>query len=149
MSKIILLVEDNPSDEKLTLRGFRNCGIANDVIVARDGAEALDYLHGTGKYAGRDVSQLPALVLLDLSLPRISGLEVLQRIRADERTKLVRVVMLTGSKEQEDVLRSYSFGASAYVRKPVDFTEFAEAAKALGLFWLLMNEVPPAPRGAP
>jgi two-component system response regulator len=149
MSKVILLVEDNPTDEKLTLRGFKKCGVANEVVVARDGAEALDYLHGTGKHAGRDTSQLPAVVLLDLALPRIGGLDVLQRIRADERTKLLRVVILTGSKEQEDILRSYTFGASAYVRKPVDFSEFAEAARALGLFWLLMNEEPPAPRSAP
>jgi two-component system response regulator len=148
MSKVILLVEDNPSDEKLTLRGFRNAGIANEIVVARDGAEALDYLHGTGKYAGRDATLVPALVLLDLALPRIGGLEVLERLRADERTRLVRVVMLTGSKEQEDVLRSYALGASAYVRKPVDFTEFAEAAKSLGLFWLLVNEAPPPPRSA-
>jgi CheY-like chemotaxis protein len=147
MNKVILLVEDNPTDEKLTLRGFKKSGIANEVVVARDGAEALDYLFGTGPYAGRDVGVLPALVLLDLALPRIGGLDVLRRIRADERTKLLRVVMLSGSKEEEDVIRSYTFGASAYVRKPVDFTEFAEAAKALGMFWLLMNEPPPAPRG--
>jgi two-component system response regulator len=149
MSKVILLVEDNPTDEKLTLRGFRKSGIASEIVVARDGAEALDYLFATGSHAGREASALPALVLLDLNLPRIGGLDVLRRVRADPRTALLSVVVLTSSKEEEDVLRSYSLGANAYVRKPVDFTEFTEAARTLGLFWLLLNESPPALRGAP
>jgi two-component system response regulator len=145
MTKVILLVEDNSSDEKLTLLAFKKCGIANDVVVARDGVEALDYLFGTGIHAGRDVRELPAVVLLDLKLPRINGLEVLRRVRNDPQTKLLPVVILTSSKQDEDVMRGYSLGANAYVRKPVDFAEFAEAAKTLGLFWLLLNE--PAPPG--
>jgi two-component system response regulator len=140
MDKIILLVEDNSSDEKLTIRAFQKAHITNEIVVVRDGAEALDYLFATGPYAGRDVSVLPTIVLLDLSLPRIDGLEVLRRVRADERTRLLPVVILTSSKEEADVLRGYSLGANAYVRKPVDFGEFAEAAKTLGLFWLLLNE---------
>ncbi|HEX4451487.1 MAG TPA: response regulator [Kofleriaceae bacterium] len=131
MSKIILLVEDNPSDEKLTVRALKNCGIANEVHVERDGAAALDYLAA---------HELPTVVLLDLKLPKLDGLDVLKRIRGDERTRLVPVVILTSSKEDEDVVSSFSFGANAYVRKPVDFTEFAEAARTLGLFWLLLNE---------
>ncbi len=149
MSKVILLVEDNPTDEKLTLRGFKKSGIANEIVVAHDGAEALDYLFATGIHAGRDASVLPTLVLLDLNLPRVGGLDVLRRLRADPRTALLPVVVLTASKEEEDVLHSYSLGANAYVRKPVDFTAFAEAARTLGLFWLLLNEPPPAPRGGP
>jgi CheY-like chemotaxis protein len=148
MSKVILLVEDNPSDEKLTVRAFSKSNIANEIVVARDGVEALDYLFGTGKYAGRDTSKTPAVILLDLSLPRIDGLEVLRSLRADERTRLLPVVILTSSKEEADVVRGYSLGANAYVRKPVDFVEFAEAAKTLGLFWLLLNEPIPA-RHAP
>jgi two-component system, response regulator len=143
MSKIILLVEDNATDEKLTLLAFKKCGIANDIVVQRDGADALEYLFATGKFAGRDTSVLPTLVLLDLKLPRIDGIEVLRRIRADDRTKLLPVVVLTSSKEDEDVIRSYALGANAYVRKPVDFADFAAAAKTLGLFWLLLNETPP------
>jgi CheY-like chemotaxis protein len=149
MNKVILLVEDNASDEKLTVLAFKRCGISNQVIVMRDGAAALDYLFGTGTHAGRDVSLLPTVILLDLKLPKVDGLDVLRRIRADERTKLVPVVVLTASKEEEDVLKSYSLGANAYVRKPVEFVEFAEAAKTLGLFWLLLNERAPAPRGGP
>jgi two-component system response regulator len=149
VSKVILLVEDNASDEKLTLLAFKNCGVANEVVVARDGAAALDYLFGTGKHAGRDVNILPALILLDLKLPKIDGLEVLRRLRADPRTKLAAVVVLTASREDEDVLQSYALGANAYVRKPVEFAEFAKAANTLGLFWLLMNEPAPAPRGKP
>ncbi len=145
MNKVILLVEDNPSDEKLTLRAFRKSNLANEIVVVRDGAEALDYLFGTGSHAGRDVTNLPQVVLLDLSLPRIDGLEVLRRLRADERTRLLPVVILTSSKEEADVVRGYTLGANAYVRKPVDFDEFAQAASTLGLFWLLMNE--PAPTG--
>lgn len=144
MSKVILLVEDNASDEKLTLLAFKKCGVSNEIVVVRDGAEALDYLFGIGKYQGRDTSILPTLVLLDLGLPRIDGHEVLRRIRADERTKLLPVVILTSSSEDEDVTRGYALGANAYVRKPVDFVEFAQAAKTLGLFWLLLNEPPRA-----
>jgi two-component system response regulator len=149
MTKVILLVEDNASDEKLTALAFKKCGVQNEMVVARDGAAALDYLFATGKHAGRNVGALPTVVLLDLQLPKIGGLEVLQRIRADERTKHLPVVILTASKEEEDVLRSYSLGANAYVRKPVVFAEFAEAAKALGLFWLLLNEPAPPPRTTP
>jgi CheY-like chemotaxis protein len=149
MNKVILLVEDNASDEKLTVLAFRKCGVSNEVVVVRDGAAALDYLFGTGSYAGRDVSVLPRVVLLDLMLPKLGGLEVLQRIRADERTKLLPVVILTASAEDEDVLRGYALGANAYVRKPVEFAEFAEAAKTVGLFWLLWNKPAPTPRGSP
>ncbi len=146
MSKAILLVEDNASDEKLTLLAFKSSGIANDVVVERDGAAALDYLFATGVHQKRDGSVLPAVdPAFDLGqLPRIDGLEVLRRIRADERTRLIPVVVLTSSKQEEDIVRSYSLGANAYVRKPVDFTEFATAAKTLGLFWLLLNEAAPA-----
>jgi len=144
--KSILLVEDNKDDELLTLRALKKNRIANEVIVARDGAEALDYLFGTGAHAGREASLLPQLVLLDLNLPRIGGLDVLRRIRGDDRTKLVSVVVLTSSKEEEDILRSYSLGANSYVRKPVDFAEFTEAVRTLGLFWLLLNEAAPLHR---
>jgi CheY-like chemotaxis protein len=149
MTKRILLVEDNSTDEKLTVLAFKKCGVSNEIVVVRDGAAALDYLFATGKHADRDATLLPTVILLDLKLPKIDGLEVLRRIRADERTKLVPVVVLTASKEDEDILRSYSLGANAYVRKPVDFSEFAQAAKTLGLFWLLMVEPPPVPRGLP
>ncbi|WP_146648369.1 response regulator [Labilithrix luteola] len=140
--RVILLVEDNEDDEVLTLRALRKNNIANDVVVARDGEEALDYLFGTGAHAGRDASIVPQIILLDLNLPRLSGLDVLRRIRADERTKLLPVVVLTSSKEDEDIVNSYSLGANSYVRKPVDFAQFSEAVKTLGLFWLLLNEVP-------
>ena len=143
MNKTILLVEDNPTDEALTLRAFQKANIANEVVVVRDGVEALDYLFATGRHAGRDPSVLPTVALLDLNLPRIDGLEVLRRLRADERCRRLPVVILTSSKEEADVLRGYSLGANAYVRKPVDFAEFAEAAKNLGLFWLVLNELPP------
>ncbi len=146
MSRVLLLVEDNPSDEKLTLRAFKKSGVANEVVVVRDGAEALDYLFATGKYSQRDPRLLPAVVMLDLMLPRIEGFEVLRRVRANELTKCVPIVILSASKEKEDIARGYAFGANAYVRKPVDFGEFAEAAKTLGLFWLLLNE-PPVPLG--
>jgi two-component system response regulator len=149
MNKALLLVEDNPTDEKLTVRAFRKSGVANDLVVVRDGAEALDYLFATGKYATRDANALPAVVMLDLMLPRINGLEVLRRIRADDRTKCLPVVILTASKEHEDMARGYSLGANAYVQKPVDFSEFAEAAKTIGLFWLLLNEPPPGRSGTP
>jgi two-component system response regulator len=147
MNKIILLVEDNPSDEKLTTLAFKKCGVSNEIVVVRDGAAALDYLFGTGSHAGRDTSVLPTIVLLDLNLPKISGLEVLERLRADERTKLLPVVILTASREEEDILKGYSLGANSYVRKPVEFAAFVEAARTLGLFWLLLNEPAPVPRG--
>ncbi|MEO8554792.1 MAG: response regulator [Kofleriaceae bacterium] len=145
MTKNILLVEDNPSDEKLTVRAFKKAGVANAVTVVRDGAEALDFLFGTGAHAGRDTTEMPSIVLLDLKLPRIEGHEVLRRIRADDRTKLLPVVILTSSKEDEDIARGYALGANAYVRKPVEFAAFVEAARTLGLFWLLLNEPPPNP----
>jgi CheY-like chemotaxis protein len=141
--KVILLVEDNHDDEVLTLRALKKNSIANEVIVARDGVEALDVLFGTGAHAGRDTQQLPQVMLLDLNLPKIGGLEVLRRIRADERTRFLPVVVLTSSKEEEDVLTSYSNGANAYIRKPVEFGQFSEAVKTLGLFWLLLNESAP------
>jgi two-component system response regulator len=140
MGKVILLVEDNPTDEKLTIRAFRKSNILNQIDVVRDGAEALEYLFGTGRHDGRDTSVMPEIILLDLKLPRVDGLEVLHQIRTDDRTRLLPVVILTASREEEDVVRSYSLGANAYVRKPVDFVEFAEAARTLGLFWLLLNE---------
>jgi two-component system response regulator len=140
----ILLVEDNADDALLTTRAFKKNAIKNEIIVARDGVEALDYLFGTGAHAGRDMSVQPQIVLLDLNLPRISGLDVLRRIRGDERTKSLAVVVLTSSKEDEDVVRSYELGANSYVRKPVEFAEFTEAIRTLGLYWLLLNEtVPP------
>jgi len=142
----ILLVEDNPDDELLTIRAFKKNNILNEIVVAHDGVEALDYLFGTGAYAGRDVSELPQLVLLDLNLPRIGGLEVLRRIREDPRTHLLAVVILTSSKEEDDIVKSYTLGANSYVRKPVDFTQFTHAVKTLGLFWLLLNVGAPAPR---
>ncbi len=141
--KIILLVEDNPDDELLTLRALKKNNILNEVVVARDGAEALDYVFGSGACAGRDLSALPAVVLLDLKLPKVDGLEVLRRLRADERTKLVPVVILTSSKEEQDLLAGYSLGANSYVRKPVDFIQFADAVRQLGLYWLVLNEPPP------
>ena len=141
--KVILLVEDNPDDEALTLRALKKNNILNEVVVAHDGAEALDYLFGTGTHAGRNPSHLPQVVLLDLKLPKVDGLEVLRRIRADERTKLLPVVVLTSSKEEQDLLKSYSLHANSYVRKPVDFTQFTEAVRQLGLYWLILNEPPP------
>lgn len=136
----ILLVEDNPDDEALTLRAFAKNRIPNQVHVARDGVEALDYLFGTGAHAGRDLSVMPAVVLLDLKLPRIDGLEVLRRIRADERTSFLPVVVLTTSKEQRDIYDAYSLGANSYIRKPVDFEKFIYAVGQLGLYWLSLNE---------
>lgn len=140
--KVILLVEDNPDDEALTLRAFNKNNIKNTVVVARDGAEALDYLHGSGRYAGRG-GKLPEVVLLDLKLPKVDGLEVLRRIRGDERTRLLPVVILTSSKEEQDLIAGYRLGCNSYVRKPVNFDEFIEAARQLGLYWLVLNEVPP------
>ena len=148
-NKVILLVEDNPDDEALTLRALRKNNITNDVAVAHDGAEALDYLFGAGRYAGRDVSNVPQLILLDLKLPKIDGLEVLRRLRADERTRLLPVVILTSSNEESDLLNGYGFGANSYVRKPVDFNQFIEAVRQLGLYWLLLNEPPPPVRRLP
>lgn len=144
--KIILLVEDNPDDVTLTIRAFKKNNILNEVVVAGDGVEALDYLFGTGKYAGRDTSALPAVVLLDLKLPKMNGLEVLQRMRADERTKFVPVVILTSSKEEQDVINGYKVGCNSYIRKPVDFNQFIDAVKQLGMYWLLINESPPSNR---
>ncbi len=141
--RTILLVEDNPDDEELTIRALRKNGIVNELVVARDGVQALEYLFGTGEWAGRDTSITPAVVLLDLKLPRVDGLEVLERMRADPRTRLVPVVVLTSSREEQDILKSYSLNVNSYVRKPVDFTEFTEAVKHLGMYWLLLNELPP------
>ncbi|HEY9612389.1 response regulator [Allocoleopsis sp.] len=138
----LLLVEDNPDDEELTLLAFERSRITNEVVVAHDGEEALDYLFGTGMYAGRDLSIMPALILLDLQLPRINGLEVLQRLRADNRTKLLPVVILTTSNEQQDLINSYSFGCNSYIRKPVDFQQFMTAVQQLGMYWLILNELP-------
>ena len=142
-NNVILLVEDNPDDEELTLLAFKESNVLNEVVVARDGAEALDYLFGTGKYAGRDASRPPQLILLDLKLPKLGGLEVLEHMRADPRTSLIPVVILTSSSEEEDILASYRLGANSYVRKPVDFHHFADSVKQLGMYWLLLNETPP------
>ena len=138
----ILLVEDNPDDVELTLRALRKNNIQNEVIVAIDGVEALDYLFGKGKYEGRDRNQRPVLVLLDLKLPKLDGLEVLKHIRTDEFTKLMPVVILTSSKEESDIVSGYELGANSYIRKPVDFGQFTEAVRQLGLYWLLLNESP-------
>lgn len=145
-SKIILLVEDNPSDIGLTKRALEKSRIANDLVVAEDGQEALEYLFGPGPAPGAERNDLPALVLLDLKLPRVDGLEVLRRIRADERTRRLPVVILTTSREEQDVAQSYDLGANSYIRKPVDFAQFAEAIQQLGLYWLLLNE-PAPPKG--
>lgn len=144
--KVILLVEDDPKDEALTLRALKKSNILNEVVVARDGADALDYLFARGTHAGRNVANLPSVVLLDLKLPKLDGIEVLRRIRADERTKLLPVVILTSSNEDKDRLDGYSSGANSFVRKPVEFSEFADAVRQLGLYWLLLNEPPPAVR---
>ena len=144
--RVILLVEDNPDDEALTLRALKRNNTMNEGVVARDGVEALDYLLGTGAHEGRDTEVMPQVVLLDLKLPRVYGLGVLQRMRADDRTKLVPVVVLTSSKEQQDLLDSYSLGANSYIRKPVDFTQFMDSVKQLGLYWLVLNEAPPTQR---
>jgi CheY-like chemotaxis protein len=141
--KIILLVEDNPDDEVLAIRALKRHHISNEVVVARDGVEALEYLFGTGVYAGRDISIKPTVILLDLKLPRVDGLEVLRRLRGDARTKLLPVVVLTTSNEEQDMLSSYSLGCNSYIRKPVDFVQFSEAIRQLGMYWLLMNEPPP------
>lgn len=142
-SNVILLVEDNSDDEEITLRAFRKSAIANEVVVVRDGVEALDYMFATGTHAGRSMKPLPAVILLDLKLPKLGGLEVLRRLRAEDSTRRVPVVVLTSSNEERDVLSSYDLGANSFVRKPVDFTQFMEAARQLGLYWLVINE--PAP----
>jgi len=141
--KTILLVEDNPSDVELTKRALQKEHILNEIIVAEDGQEALDYLFGTGKYSGRDISKMPTLILLDLKLPRVEGLEVLKRIRADEHTRRLLVVILTSSREEQDLIKGYNLGANSYICKPVDFNQFVEAVKYLGLYWLVINEMPP------
>jgi two-component system, response regulator len=141
--KSILLVEDNPDDEELSLRALKKNNVVNEVVVARDGAEALDYLFGEGKYAGRDVANQPTVVLLDLKLPKVDGLEVLQRVRADPRTRMLPIVILTSSKEEQDLIRGYSHGCNSYIRKPVDFEQFATAVYQLKLYWLILNEPPP------
>jgi len=141
--KMILLVEDNPDDEELTTRALRQAKIANEIVVARDGAEALDFLFGEGPHARRDLSRMPAVILLDLKLPKLSGLDVLNRLRADPRTKLIPTVILTSSSEEEDMLKSYQSGANSYVRKPVDFTQFATAVSQLGVYWMLLNQPVP------
>lgn len=141
--KIILLVEDNPDDEALAIRALKRHHIGNEIVVAHDGVEALDYLFGTGSYLGRDITIKPTVILLDLKLPRIDGLEVLRRLRDDERTRLLPVVVLTTSSEEQDLLNSYSLGCNSYIRKPVDFIQFSEAIRQLGMYWLLMNEPPP------
>lgn len=141
-NRAILLVEDNPVDEELTVIAFEKSHIGNELVIARDGVEALDYLFGTGAYEGRNVQDRPQLVLLDLKLPKVDGLEVLRAIRNNELTRNTPVVVLTSSKEQRDLVDAYNLGTNAYVRKPVDFSEFAEAIKQLGLFWLILNESP-------
>ncbi|MCC5620602.1 response regulator [Nostoc sp. CHAB 5715] len=140
---MILLVEDNPDDEALTLRALKKNNILNEVVVARDGVEALDYLFGKGVYAERDMSVMPNLILLDLKLPKMDGLEVLRNLRADDRTRILPVVILTSSKEEQDLINGYSLGANSYVRKPVDFSQFSEAVRQLGLYWFVLNEPPP------
>lgn len=140
--KVILIVEDNPDDVDLTIRAFRKNNISNEVIVAKDGVEALDYLHGRGSYTGRDEKNLPVVILLDLKLPKVNGLEVLRNIRQDEFMKVVPVVILTSSAEEQDVMEGYKLGANSYVRKPVEFEQFVDAIRVLGLYWLLLNEPP-------
>ena len=142
--KIILLVEDNPDDETLTVRALRKNNIKNEVVVAHDGAEALEYLFATGKYSARNPRIAPQVILLDLKLPKVDGLEVLRQLRTDARTRLLPVVILTSSIEEQDRINSYGLGANSYVRKPVDFNQFIEAARQLGLYWLVLNEPPPA-----
>jgi CheY-like chemotaxis protein len=142
--KVILMVEDNPRDEALTVRALRKSNIVNEVVVARDGVEALDYLFGTGAYEGRDTSIVPQLILLDLKLPRMDGLQVLRSMRADDRTRRLPVVVFTSSSEEEDMIKSYDLGANSYVRKPVDFEQFSEATRQLGMYWLLLNQAAPA-----
>ncbi|MBF0328650.1 MAG: response regulator [Nitrospirae bacterium] len=142
--KKVLLIEDNPDDVELTLRAFKKNNIVNQVIVAHDGIEALDYLFGTGKYEGRDITDTPAVILLDLKLPKLDGLGVLKRLRSNENTRLLPVVILTSSKEDQDLINGYNLGCNSYIRKPVDFVQFSDAVKELGIYWILLNELPPA-----
>lgn len=144
--QVILLVEDNPDDEALTLRALRKNNILNEIVVARDGVEALDYLFGTGTHAGRDTAQQPQVVLLDLKLPKLDGLEVLKRMRADPRTALQPVAVLTTSNEDRDITSSYELGVNSYIRKPVDFNQFSETVRQLGLYWLVINVPPVYPK---
>jgi two-component system response regulator len=144
--KIILLIEDNPDDEALTLRALEKNNIKNDVVVVHDGAEALDYLFGAGSYAGRDLTVMPQVTLLDLKLPKVDGLEVLRQLRANELTRLLPVVILTSSNEEQDRVNGYGLGANSYVRKPIDFGQFIEAVRQLGLYWLILNEPAPVPK---
>jgi two-component system response regulator len=144
--KVILIVEDNPDDEEFTLRALHRAKVTNEIVVTRDGSEALDYLFGSGAHAGRDPAASPAVVLLDLKLPKLSGIDVLRRMRAEESTRYTPVVVLTSSSEEEDMLRSYASGANSYVRKPVEFADFANAVAQLGVYWLLLNEPPPKER---
>jgi CheY-like chemotaxis protein len=146
--KIILLVEDNPDDEMLTLRALKKNNILNDVVVAHDGVEALDYLFARGSYAGRDTNIMPEVILLDLKMPKVDGLEVLRQVREDARTRLLPIVVLTSSKEERDMIESYSLGANSYIRKPVDFIQFGDAVQQLGLYWLVLNVPPPKVREA-
>ncbi len=148
-NRALLLVEDNPKDELLTLRTLEKCNVANEIVVVRDGVEAIEYLFAQGNYSGRDVNDLPTVVLLDLKLPKIDGLEVLRRIRADERTRLLPVVILTSSDEEKDIIASYKLGANSYVRKPVAFSDFSKAVADLGRYWLIANEPPPREGGRP
>jgi CheY-like chemotaxis protein len=143
-NRTILLVEDNPQDEELTLRALRKSNLANPIVVARDGVEALDYLFARGAHANRPADALPQLILLDLKLPKVDGLEVLKLLREDERTKLLPVVILTSSLQEQDLIRGYSLGANSYVRKPVDFVQFTESVRQLGLYWLVLNETAPS-----
>lgn len=145
-SKTILLVEDNLDDVDLTLRALKKNNIKNEIIVVNDGVEALDFLFGKGKYKNRDLGNYPAVILLDIKLPKIDGMEVLRQIRGNELTKFIPVVILTSSKEEQDLIKGYSLGVNSYVRKPVDFNQFAEAVSQLGLYWLLLNEIPPIKR---
>jgi CheY-like chemotaxis protein len=147
--KVILLVEDNPDDEALTLRALKQVNMVNEIVVAHDGKEALDYLFGAGKYKGRDLSVMPVVTLLDLKLPKLSGLEVLKRIRDDDRTALLPVVILTSSQEESDIVDGYQSGANSYIRKPVDFLQFIEAVRQLKLYWLLLNVRPPVGKKSP
>jgi two-component system response regulator len=143
----LVLVEDNPDDAALAIRALRKSKVANDVVLLDDGAKALEYLFGTGEFEGRDAKHTPCLILLDLKLPRVDGLEVLKHIRSDERTKLIPVVVLTSSAEERDLVESYNLGANSYIRKPVDFEQFVESVQTLGLYWLVLNEPPPSSRG--
>jgi len=143
LQQVILLVEDNPDDIEMTLRAFSKSNVCNKVVVTRDGEEALDYLYGTGVYAGRDVGMMPAVILLDLKLPKIDGLEVLKRIRRDERTRLLPVVILTSSELEQDLVDGYKLGANSYILKPVGFENFCSAVRELGMYWALLNQPPP------